>query len=374
MKDKKNVIVLMGGPSPERHVSIESGKVVSASLDRSKYNVFPVEILPDGGWKWRDLQDISKLENKIMRIEGKTKDSNATTSCYSREQDADKDIASQFLDWETSPVRSKPNVAFIAMHGAYGEDGCIQGWLELLGVPYTGSGVLASALGMNKVKSKEIFAYYGIKQPDWFFFKKTDWQKDKENIKKLCAEKFEFPIIVKANNLGSSIGVELVSDSNYFAESVEKVLLEDNEVLVEEYIKGIEVTCGVIEEPNSSSLISLPLTEIVSKGSFFDYKNKYSENGAEEITPARVSDVLSLKAQKIAQQTHLSLGCRGFSRTDFIIKDDLLYVLEINTIPGLTNFSLLPKAAKYIGIDFPELLDRLICAALKNKHPVKPGC
>lgn len=234
------------------------------------------------------------------------------------------------------------------MHEPCGEDGSIQGFLELTGKPYTGSGVLASALGMNKIYSRKIFTQEGLLVP------KTKIV-SKDNPKKSFSFKnLKFPLFVKPSNQGSSVGTSKVRNKTELKRAITQALSFSTRALIEEFIDGLEITGGILGQT------PLPLVEIVPKKNFFDYEAKYNPNLTDEIVPARLNPKLTKKAQRIALRAFNSIGCHGFGRVDMIIKGNQIYVLEVNTIPGLTPVSLLPKAALAAGISYPQLLDKII--------------
>ena len=293
VRKKIRVVVLMGGKSPEHEISLISGREVVGNLDRRKYLSSRIVISKSG-----------KGIEEIFRV--------------------------------------KADVVFVAMHGPFGEDGTVQGMLELAGLKYTGSGVTASAIGMDKIMFRKVMRAEGIPVP-----KSTT----------------KFPCFVKPYNQGSSVGASIVRNERELAKAIKLARKYSDKVLVEEYLVGKEVTCAVLgnEDPRV-----LPVIEIVPlKGEFFDYESKYTESGAEEIVPARISKTLTKKVQDMAAKVYQAIGCRGFGRVDFILKDNKHpVVLEINTIPGLTPMSLLPKAAKEAGYSYPALLEAIIKYAL----------
>jgi len=324
MKKKLKVLVLMGGKSPEHEVSIISGTEVVKNLDPRKYEVLPVVVSKDGSvWKLTDKKSLLGLSN-TLDLRGTSKE---ITLSDSKRIHAVDSISEQKVD-----------VVFIAMHGPFGEDGTVQGMLDLTGVPYTGAGVLASAIGMDKEMFKKVMDAIGIRTP-------------KSSNK--------FPCFIKPNSQGSSVGASIARNAKELDKSLSLASKFGKKVLIEEYLKGIELTCSVLGNEN---LIALPVIEIVPlKGDFFDYESKYTESGSQEIVPARISKTLTKKVQEIAIKVYKAINCQGFGRIDFILKDNKTpIVLEINTIPGLTPMSLLPKAAKAAGISYSELLDRII--------------
>ena len=320
-KKKKKVKVLMGGPSSEHEVSLKSGKKVIEHLNPEWYEVQPIIISKEGVWE--------------IPIE---------------------------------VVVQESDVIFIAMHGKYGEDGTVQSLLDEKRIPYTGSNTLSSALAMNKFLAGEMFRRNGLAVPLTFLVGKEEWNNERDEVVSRVKHYLSFPIVVKPNNQGSSVGVHIVRSWDEWLHAMRDAFKISREVLVQAFIKGKEVTCGVLDHGWSEGAYPLLPTEIVPRKShFFDYNAKYDIEGSEEITPARISDHQLHEVQRVAVTAHKSVGATGFSRTDMIIDEHgTIYVLEINTIPGLTEESLLPKAAMASGIPFSELLDRVIRAALKE--------
>ena len=338
---KLNVAVLMGGKSAEHEISLSSGREVVKNLDSKKYNVLPIVIAKDGvNWQIANKKQFlldspasAKLQNPKSKIQNLNRSDN------------------------TSIIKNnKIDVIFIAMHGPNGEDGTIQGFLELMGIPYTGSGVLASALGMDKIYSRRLFVQVGLNVPKYLVFSRKD-------LPNKVFNKFKIPVFVKPSNQGSSVGVSKVTRKSDLKKALKLAFVFSDSVIVEEYIKGREITVPVLGNENPKAL---PVVEIVPKTDFFDYKAKYDEKLCDEIVPARISKSLTNLAQKAAILAYQTLGCRGFGRVDMIIKDGKIYVLEVNTIPGLTPVSLFPKSAKAAGIPYPKLLDKIINFAIKK--------
>lgn len=304
---KIKVAVIMGGISSEHDVSIMSGKEIIKNLDKTKYIVKPILIDKRG----RGIEKIIKI---------------------------------------------KPDVAMIALHGKGGEDGCIQGFLESVGVPYTGSGITASAIGMDKIIFRELMKIEKISIPNYVVIEKTT-----KNI----VPTFEPPYFVKPFNGGSSVGVSFVKDRKGLTKAVNLAFKYSDKVIIDKNVKGLEVNCGVVGNKNPKAL---PVIEIHPlAGRFFDYKSKYAKGGSEEIVPARIDDKIAKKIQDISLKVYKAVGCRGYARVDFILENDAYpVVLEINTLPGMTSTSLLPKEAKAVGITYSRLLDMIITYALKE--------
>jgi D-alanine-D-alanine ligase len=259
----------------------------------------------------------------------------------------------------------RPDVAFIALHGRGGEDGTIQGMLELLGIPYTGSGVLASALAMDKVMTKRLLRAEGIPVPADVVVSEGD-AASPDSLAKRVHGTLGYPVVVKPSREGSTIGCSIVRDPSQLSIALASALTYDSEVLIETYVQGTEITAGLL---GTRDPLALPLIEIVPKGGFYDYQAKYAAGGSTHIIPARIPDRAAELAREYARQTHNTLGCRGMSRVDMIVSGEQPYVLEANTIPGMTPTSLLPEAARAAGIEFPALLDRLIESALERSRP-----
>jgi len=317
-KKKRRIAVLMGGPSSEHDVSLKSGEHVIASLDREKYEVRRAVVRKNGTWT------VSPEELCAMH-----------------------------------------DVAFIAMHGTYGEDGTVQRILHDARVPYTGSYMLPSALAMNKFLSTRLFRDGGLTTPLSLFIAQNEWHRSPHEIFQRIREYIGFPAIIKPNDQGSSVGVSIVSHEGECAHAFSHVFGLSRAALAQPYIRGREMTCGVLDHGWIGSAYPLLPTEIVPRVShFFDYRAKYAVDGSNEITPARVHAPLLRELQRTAVRAHTLLGARGFSRTDMILDEKKrIYVLEVNTIPGLTEQSLLPKAAHTSGVLFPALLDHLITNA-----------
>jgi D-alanine-D-alanine ligase len=303
---KLRVAVLMGGDSAEREVSLHTGAQVLDALDRDRYDAFAV--------------DAAAL-----------KQPNGMSSL------------------------ATADVVFIALHGPGGEDGAIQGLLQWMGLPYTGSGVAASAVAMDKDLCKRVLRDAGIPVP-----------RSRAVTRDTPADEFlegmHTPLVVKPNRQGSSFGMTIVHREVEAADAVRLALRYDSACLLEEFVSGTEITIAALG--NECPRI-LPAIEIVPAGEFYDYASKYEEGGSRHIVPARIAPEAARRAADYAARSHQALGCRGMSRTDMIVRGDEVVVLEVNTIPGMTRTSLLPDAAAAAGIPFPALLDGLIADALR---------
>lgn len=310
---RKRVAVLAGGWSDESKISLESGEAVR-------------EALTEAGFEHVALYDV-----------------------------ADEDFIGRFCN-------GGYDVAFVAMHGRYGEDGCIQGLLELLHMPYTFSGVLASALANQKDVAKKIYRDAGIPTPDGV---------DLDGSKPLSDERVDeivkglgLPLFVKPAGNGSSFGVTRVTDKGQLPEAIEKAASEGDRVLVESCVTGTEITVPVV---GNDDPVALPIVEIVTNADFYDIKVKYEPGSMHHVIPARLDTGVYAKAQELAIKAHRALGCRGCSRSDFIVREDgTPVILETNTIPGMTKRSLLPDSARHGGIEFSELCKRFVELAFED--------
>lgn len=301
---KLNLALLSGGISSEREVSLNSGDQVFEALDKEKYTIT----------RYDPKSDLAKLVQDAPGIDA----------------------------------------ALIILHGPYGEDGTVQGLLELLDIPYQGSGVMGSAVAMNKVATKKMYALAGVPGPAYIVASRGDVVNPDD-----VEGRIGFPVVVKPSEAGSSVGMSIVKEKDMLKAAMDKAFEHGHTILLETYIDGIELTVGVV---GNETLEALPIIEIVpnKEYAFFDYEAKYTPGKTEEICPARIDDALTEKAQTYAKMAHQSLFCEGYSRTDMMLKGQDLYILETNTIPGMTATSLLPQAALVGGMTFTALLDRLI--------------
>ncbi|WP_072985352.1 D-alanine--D-alanine ligase [Clostridium cavendishii] len=288
--------VLMGGVSSEREISLRSGEQVVNNLDRKKYEVIPI------------LLDSKK--DVIEKVEG-------------------------------------VNFAFIALHGSFGEDGEIQGILESLNIPYNGSGVLTSALCMNKKQSKRIMKSVGVNTAEFITVNNID------EIEVKLKNNLSYPLVVKPNIGGSSVATFIVYNEEELKASVKEALKYDKEIIIERYLKGEEYTVAILNGE------ALPIIDIKSKGKFFDFKAKYTKNEAtEEI--ANISRELEKEIKELSIRCYEIFDCKAYARVDIIVSEGIPYVLEVNTLPGMTNNSLILKAAKAINLTYVDLLDKII--------------
>lgn len=300
--------VLMGGPSSEREISLKSGKAVFEAFKQLGFDAVEIDIKTD---------------------------------------DAEENIGL---------IKSHDlNCAFLALHGRFGEDGQIQRILESADIPYTGSGVEASKLAMDKVLSRKIFETNGLAVPRYKVF-------EKKSFLACWSNHLSFPLVIKPATHGSSIGLSIIDREEDLVKAVDLAFSFDERIIIEEYIKGRELTVGILEER------ALPVIEIIPKRAFFDFEAKYQAGLTEYVVPAQLKEEISEKTKQAALSAHKLLGCSGCSRVDLILnQDEIPFILEVNTIPGLTSTSLLPKAARCVGIEFGDLCLKLVQLAYEKR-------
>lgn len=301
------IAVLYGGISGEREVSLSTGRGIVNALKNNNHEVIEIDFHP----------------NKLEQI-----------------------------------INLNVDLVFIGLHGKYGEDGRIQGLLDMLEIPYVGSDVLASALAMDKYKAKQIFEKSKIPIAKSKAYPVTN----SENIEEITEEiktLFDLPLVIKPNREGSTLGLTVVKDQVEIHQAVLKASECDEVILVEEFIEGMEITVPILGPIGEE--IALPIIEIIPKNDIYDYESKYSQGGSEHIIPARIDEETTRKIQQYAIKAHQSLGCKTYSRVDFILKKDRTpVILEVNTLPGMTPTSLFPHSAQSVGIDYEKMVEKLV--------------
>ncbi|MEK7628739.1 MAG: D-alanine--D-alanine ligase [Patescibacteria group bacterium] len=323
VKKKIHISLISGGPSREHEVSVRTARVIAKNLDKNRYSLTRIFISKTGVWKFPDsakkfdhLDAVTYLKKKVC-----------------------------------------PDIAFIALHGTFGEDGTIQTLFDSVGIRYTGSGVLASTLAMDKCASLALYKYAGLRVPKTILLSPHSLSHSQEAVEE--AKAFGMPCVVKPADSGSSVGVSIVKSLDEIAPALVKAQESSSRIIVQEYIQGDEVTCAVLDEHEGA--IALPPTHIIPQSSaFFDYHAKYTKGATQEITPPQLPAKVIDKIQESALVAHHLLGCRGISRTDMLVRAGKIYMLETNTIPGMTETSLYPQAAAAVGITFPQLLNKII--------------
>ena len=332
------IAVLFGGTSDEREVSIASGSQVVQALRDAGHDVVAVDTAMGvlGPEAEKDLLQsaVSPLPPEREKLDMiQTGDPTSLTR---------------------APELEGVDVLFLALHGGAGEGGTLQALLDLVGIPYTGSGMLASAMAMDKDVTKRLLRHAGVGTPDWLMA-----PVDRATVE----ERLDYPLIVKPSKQGSTLGLSIVKQAEDLDGAVEQAFRFDDEVMLERFVPGRELTVPVVGDE------ALPVGEIISKNEIFDYEAKYQPGMADEIFPAEIPDDVAREAQRLALETHRALKLRGFSRVDFRLDDQArLWCLEVNTLPGMTSASLVPKAARAAGMEFSRLCERICELAIEDAH------
>lgn len=352
---KLSVCILFGGMSPEHEVSLRSAESVLNHLDHSKYNVFPVGITKEGDWLLFAGKDYSMLP------------SGEWVHCPGNRRAAISPIRGQgLLSFEGDcVVRERIDVVFPVLHGENGEDGAMQGLLQMAGIPYVGPHVAASAVAMDKTLTKLVADQAGIPQADWILVQRADLEHRMEAVVSRVEEKFRYPVFVKPAGTGSSVGVSKVMDSEGLREALQSASVYDEKILVEEFIRGREVEVAVMGNNNPVASVC---GEIDSGADFYDYDAKYITDTSVAYIPARIDDEISESVRDLAVRVYRSIGCRGLSRVDFFVTydDNRVVFNEINTLPGFTSISMYPKLFAASGVPYDQLIDSLIELAMEG--------
>jgi len=325
---KKNVAIIAGGDSGEYEVSINSANVVYKHLSKQKFNPYLI-IITGQHWYYLDEESVSI--------------------------DIDKSDFSLLLD----EVKISFDVVFNMIHGTPGENGIIQGYFDLLNIPYTSCGLAVSALTFNKAYCNRVVASYGTNVAKSIHLIKSQ----PFNLKAVSTE-VSFPVFVKPANGGSSVATSKVSDVSGLETAVDLAFTADDEVLIEEFIRGREICCGAFKY--KGQMMIFPLTEIISKKEFFDYEAKYTKGMSDEITPAQIPVEVEIECKALSSELYQKLNCRGVVRFDYIFNDEAIFFLEVNTVPGMSEASIVPQQAKEMGISLKRLFEMLIEDALVN--------
>lgn len=315
-----NVAVMYGGFSSEYEISVKSSKQISQWLDKTKYEVYPVLVNKDG-WFYPDQNGIR--------------------------------VDKSYFGVELQGNKIKFDYAYIIIHGSPGENGLLPGYFEMMGIPHSTCPSMISALTFNKHFCKLVLRDLPVN-----LAKSVLVRKNEKYDKTAILQQVGIPCFVKPNNGGSSFGTSKVKKIEDFDTAMELAFKEDNEVIIEEFIQGTEISCGVVKTKTFSTV--LPITEIVPKNEFFDYEAKYTAGMSEEITPARISKNMYELCQQYTSQIYDFLGCKGIVRVDYIIRNEMLYFLEINTIPGMSEASIIPQQARFIDLSMTDLLTHII--------------
>lgn len=333
MNKKLKILLLLGGASPEREVSKSTGKSVYNALMNLGYDVI--------------LIDPAYGINQPYEVED-----------YFNQEDFADISTENYLDAINLISPSEIDVAFLALHGKFGEDGTIQSLLELKGIKYTGSKVLSSAIAMDKIMSKILFLEYDIPTPKYFHFKKDEYTAEEINNK--IETSFGYPAVVKPNDQGSTVGLTICKTADQLNDAIHLAFEYSDRILVEEYIAGRELTVAVLDD------VALPPLEIKPKHGIYDYECKYTSGMSDYIVPAEIPENISKSLQQVAIKACKSVRYEVYARVDFrLSNDNKIYALEVNTLPGMTSTSLVPKMAKATGISFEQLIEKIITLSLK---------
>jgi len=349
---KLRVGVIFGGRSGEHEVSLVSARSVMNAMDRTKYEVVPIGIDREGRWvtggdPMAYLESIAKVRLKGFRSQP-----------FQEGVQVGGTLPPEGLFQEI-------DVVFPVLHGPFGEDGTIQGLLEMVGVPYVGSGVAASAVGMDKSLAKKVFQSRGFPVLPYEAISRSKWRTSREGILQRVGSRFRYPVFVKPANLGSSVGISKVGKEEDLAGAVEFAARYDRKILIEQGIPAREIECSVLG--NEEPIASVP-GEVKPGKEWYDYEAKYQSEATQLIIPAPIPPDLARKVQEIAVGAYEAIGCEGLARVDFLLDKSTgeLYLNEINTMPGFTDVSMYPKLWEATGITYRELVDRLIELALEK--------
>ena len=351
---KLSVCILFGGMSPEHEVSLRSAESVLNNIDKEKYNIFPVGITRDGDWVLYGGKDYSKLVTGEWR------------SCPENRRATISPVRGQgLLSFEGDcVVRERIDVVFPVLHGENGEDGAMQGLLQMAGIPYVGPHISASAVAMDKTLTKLVVDHAGVPQAAWQLVRDAELENHMENTLDLLENRFRYPMFVKPAGTGSSVGVSKAADRDVLRSSLRYAAKYDKKILVEEFIRGREIEVAVMGNDNPVASIC---GEIDSGAEFYDYDAKYVTDTSTAYIPARLPDDVEEVVREAAIKVYRAVGCQGLSRVDFFVTFDENRVVfnEINTIPGFTSISMYPKLFAASGIPYPQLIDELISLALE---------
>jgi D-alanine-D-alanine ligase len=361
--------VLFGGRSGEHEVSLTSAASVIKALDPAKYELVPVGITREGRWrvgpKAFGLLTPAAGEDAAQRtapLQTVLEEGRAVTPSV---DPTGPKLLSLAKSSPALDARPEVDVIFPVLHGTFGEDGTIQGLLELADVPYVGAGVLASSTGMDKDVMKRLFRDAGLPVVTWELVLRGDWEDDPAGVRKRIAKRLRCPLFVKPANLGSSVGITKVHEPGELEAAMNLAAQYDRKILVEKAVDGREIECAVLGNDNPEA--SVP-GEVIPVNEFYDYEAKYIKEGSELLIPARLSARQSKRVRELAVRAFKAIDCAGMGRVDFLLdrKSGRIFVMEINTIPGFTSISMYPKLWEASGLPYPKLLDRLIELALER--------
>jgi D-alanine-D-alanine ligase len=367
MTKKIRVGVVFGGRSGEHEISLRSARSVIEALDREKYDVVPIAISKTGKWlgPMEAIALLPESTQSTVPSKGFDKTGNAVAIIGDPSQSGLVALGNRAGNSSSQPL----DVVFPVLHGTYGEDGTLQGLLDLAGIPYVGCGVLASACGMDKVAMKSLFRDAGLPICDYIWFLRSDWERDPDAVTRRVSRTLGFPCFVKPANLGSSVGVSKAIDKKSLRSSIDLAARYDRKIVVETCLDAREIECAVLG--NDEPVASLPGEYIVSDeaAKFLDYTEKYSSTGhVEFVVPAPLSKSVTKNIQTMATRAFKAVDGAGLARVDFFLRRDTneLLINELNTLPGLTDVSGYPKMWEASGVPFQKVIDRLIELAIER--------
>lgn len=333
---KTKLGLLYGGKSAEHNVSLQTAKAVTAAINLNKFDVYPIYISIDGIWT-----EGEKLQAPVQTIEALQLTGNGGT----------EHVLSML-------AQKKYDVVFPLLHGPNGEDGTVQGLLEVLDVPYVGNGVLASSAGMDKIIMKNVFAEAGLKQVAYTHMTRAKWEKDKEEACSRIETELGWPCFVKPANLGSSVGISKCQNQDQLMAAMEEAFQFDRKVIIEEGVTAREIEVGILGNDYPECSV---IGEIVPKKDFYDYKAKYEDGDTALIIPAEITEAQQKEMKEQAIRAYQSLDCSGLVRADFFLTENGDFLInEVNTMPGFTPFSMFPLLWKEAGVDYPQLIEKMI--------------
>jgi D-alanine-D-alanine ligase len=363
------VAVVFGGRSTEHAISCVSAGSVLGALDRERYDVVPVGITTDGAWVLApDRPEALTITGGVLPHV----DSSASSVVLAGDPTRAELLVAPA--GEAPRALTSVDVVFPLLHGPFGEDGTIQGLLELAGVPYVGSGVLASAAGMDKAVAKTLLAAAGLDQSPYVVITDRDWRLRRAEVGQQALDTLRLPVFVKPSRAGSSVGISKVSMWDDLEPAIEAARDHDPKVVVEQGVVGREVECGVLERLDGSGPEASVCAEIVVRGDheFYDFEAKYLDDATELSVPADLPPTVAARVQELACRAFDALGCEDYARVDFFVLDDgRIVVNEVNTIPGFTPISMFPRMWAASGVDYPSLVDRLVASALRKRRGLR---
>ncbi|MDQ2885516.1 MAG: D-alanine--D-alanine ligase [Chloroflexota bacterium] len=364
MTEKKlRVGIIFGGRSGEHEVSLASARSVIANLDQNRYEVVPIGITKDGSWQLGTDPTSLQAAGQGVQLEAGEETGAPTAVTLTGDPSLRRLIPVQ--SGEQLRDNGELDVIFPVLHGTYGEDGALQGLLEMADLPYVGCGVLGAALGMDKEKMKMIFQNIGLPIIDYLVYRRNVWERAPESILDAVEQRLGYPVFVKPANLGSSVGINKAHNRNELVYAMQVAAEYDRKIVIERGINCRELECAVLG--NDEPIVSV-IGEIIASNEFYDYKAKYIDNKSQNIIPAQLPQATAEEIRRQAIQAFLALDLSGLSRVDFFLEKETnqVYINEVNTLPGFTEISMYPKLWAASGLPYPELLTRLIELAIER--------